>query len=101
MVDLRQREPDDLPRIVLGHERDVLVAEVILELTELVLDVDRDARRRRDLLDELPVEVAQAVAVLGGCLADRHAGVAVRKPVRREGEFRFWNGSNRAPASRT
>ncbi len=78
VVDLRQREPDDLPRIVLGNERDVLVAEVILELTELVLDVDRDARRRRDLSHELPVEVAQAVAVLRCCLANRHTGGAVR-----------------------
>jgi hypothetical protein len=29
-------------------------------------------------LDELPVEVAQAVAVLRCCLANRHAGGAIR-----------------------
>ena len=78
VVDLRQRKPDDLARVVLGHQRDVLVAEVVVELTELVLDVDRDAGRRRNLADELPVEVAQAVPVLGRGFADTHAGGAVR-----------------------
>jgi len=83
MIHLREREPEDPPAVVLGDERDVLVAEVLVELTELVLDVDGDAGRRRNLADEVLVELAQPLAVLRRRLADRHAGGAIRRPVSR------------------
>ena len=83
MVQLRQGEADDVACVVLGNERDVLVAEVVVELAELVLEVDRDARQGRQLARELCVELAQPLAVASVGLADSHAGGAVRWPVNR------------------
>src|SRR5262249_22072148 len=83
MIHLREREPEDPAAVALGDERDVLVAEVLVELAELVLDVHRDAGRRRDLTHELLVELAQPFAVLRRCLANGHAGGATRRPVSR------------------
>ena len=81
VVQLREREADHLTT-VLGDECEV-VAQVLVELAELVLEVERQAGGRWNLAYELRVEVAQPLAVVAGCLADVNAAGAARYPVKR------------------